>query len=81
MLSNTNLYRDVMVTLVMSVFHKEPTSEDFMMTSSGALILKRPLNYTLVQSYNFTVIAKVSNTFTPNYQHTQYDLQERIINK
>ena len=63
MFSHTNLYRDVMITIVMSLFHKAPTSEDFMITRIpdyiGALILKRPLNYNVVQSYHFTVTAKV----------------------
>ncbi|XP_037327747.2 protocadherin Fat 4 [Pungitius pungitius] len=36
----------------------EPTSEDFMVTNSGAFILKRSLNYNIVQKYNFIVTAK-----------------------
>ncbi|XP_034740142.1 protocadherin Fat 4 [Etheostoma cragini] len=35
-----------------------PTSEDFIVTNSGAFILKRRLNYNLVQNYNFLVTAK-----------------------
>nr|XP_046231679.1 protein dachsous isoform X5 [Scatophagus argus] len=35
-----------------------PASEDFMLTNSGAFILKRRLNYNLVQQYNFIVTAK-----------------------
>ncbi|XP_039671449.1 protocadherin Fat 4 [Perca fluviatilis] len=35
-----------------------PTSEDFTVTNSGAFILKRRLNYNLVQKYNFLVTAK-----------------------
>ncbi|CAK6976329.1 protocadherin Fat 4-like [Scomber scombrus] len=37
-----------------------PTSEDFMITSSGAFILKRRLNYNVVKSYTFTVKAQDS---------------------
>lgn len=40
--------------------HKAPASEDFQVTNSGAFILKRPLNYNLVQKYIFTVTAQVS---------------------
>lgn len=40
--------------------HKEPTSEDFMVTNSGAFILKRSLNYNTVQKYDFIVTAKVT---------------------
>ncbi|KAM8880447.1 protein dachsous isoform 2-T2 [Spinachia spinachia] len=36
----------------------EPTSEDFMVTNSGAFILKRSLNYNIVQKYDFIVTAK-----------------------
>lgn len=32
-----------------------------MLTNSGAFILKRRLNYNLVQKYNFIVTAKVSD--------------------
>lgn len=32
------------------------------MTTSGALILNRPLKYNVVHRYNFTVLAKVSPT-------------------
>ncbi|XP_022623411.1 cadherin-5-like [Seriola dumerili] len=35
-----------------------PTSEDFMVTNSGAFILKRRLNYNVVQKYNFVVTAQ-----------------------
>ncbi|KAF3852693.1 hypothetical protein F7725_006048 [Dissostichus mawsoni] len=35
-----------------------PTSEDFSLLSSGAFILKRRLNYNLVQKYNFLVTAR-----------------------
>lgn len=41
--------------------HKAPPSEDFMLTNSGAFILKRRLNYNVVQKYNFIVTAKVSD--------------------
>ncbi|KAL3066367.1 hypothetical protein OYC64_016342 [Pagothenia borchgrevinki] len=37
-----------------------PTSEDFSLLSSGAFILKRRLNYNLVQNYNFLVTARDS---------------------
>ncbi|XP_042370984.1 cadherin-23-like, partial [Plectropomus leopardus] len=37
-----------------------PTSEDFTVTNSGAFMLKRRLNYNLVQKYNFLVTAKDS---------------------
>ena len=74
---NNNLYEDVMVTLVMSIFHKEPASEDFEVINSGAFILKRRLNYNLVQKYSFTVKAEVSETITPNCQYIQYDLQRK----
>lgn len=57
-----------MVTLVMSIFLKTPASEDFEVTSSGAFILKRRLNYNLIQKYSFTVKAQVSET---NYPHIQ----------
>ncbi|KAG7235236.1 hypothetical protein INR49_003079 [Caranx melampygus] len=36
----------------------EPASDDFMLTNSGAFILKRRLNYNLVQKYNFVVTAE-----------------------
>ncbi|CAK6982523.1 cadherin EGF LAG seven-pass G-type receptor 2-like, partial [Scomber scombrus] len=42
----------------MITYSIEPPSETFMMNSSGALILKSHLNYTLVQSYSFTVTAE-----------------------
>ncbi|KAK1886066.1 Protocadherin Fat 4 [Dissostichus eleginoides] len=35
-----------------------PTSEDFSLLNSGAFILKRRLNYNLVQKYNFLVTAR-----------------------
>ncbi|XP_040002206.1 protocadherin Fat 4 [Xiphias gladius] len=35
-----------------------PASEDFVVTSSGVFILKRRLNYNVVQQYNFTVTAQ-----------------------
>ncbi|XP_044045435.1 protocadherin Fat 4 [Siniperca chuatsi] len=35
-----------------------PASEDFMVTNSGAFILKRRLNYNVVQKYNFIVTAQ-----------------------
>ncbi|XP_074485330.1 protocadherin Fat 4 isoform X2 [Sebastes fasciatus] len=35
-----------------------PTSEDFTVTNSGAFMLKRRLNYNLVQKYNFLVTAR-----------------------
>ncbi|XP_034543326.1 cadherin-23-like [Notolabrus celidotus] len=35
-----------------------PASEDFTLTNSGAFILKRRLNYNLVQQYNFVVTAQ-----------------------
>ncbi|KAI3353561.1 hypothetical protein L3Q82_020081 [Scortum barcoo] len=35
-----------------------PTSEDFTLTNSGAFILKRRLNYNLIQTYTFTVTAQ-----------------------
>ncbi|XP_031732532.1 fat-like cadherin-related tumor suppressor homolog [Anarrhichthys ocellatus] len=38
----------------------EPTSEDFTLATSGALVLKRRLNYNIVQRYNFIVTAKDS---------------------
>ncbi|XP_068583517.1 protocadherin Fat 4 [Cebidichthys violaceus] len=38
----------------------EPTSEDFTVTNSGDFILKRRLNYNIVQKYNFIVTAKDS---------------------
>ncbi|XP_044201151.1 protocadherin Fat 4-like [Thunnus albacares] len=38
----------------------EPASEDFEVINSGAFILKRRLNYNLVQKYSFTVKAKDS---------------------
>ncbi|XP_067441680.1 protocadherin Fat 4 [Thunnus thynnus] len=38
----------------------EPASEDFEVISSGAFILKRRLNYNLVQKYSFTVKAEDS---------------------
>ena len=73
MLSNNNLYGDVMVTLVLFIFHKEPASEDFELTNSGGFKLKRHLNYNLVQKYSFTVKAEVSETVTPNCQHKEYE--------
>ncbi|CAK6984226.1 protocadherin Fat 4-like, partial [Scomber scombrus] len=41
-----------------------PTSEDFMITNNGGLILKRPLNYNVVQSYSFTVTAQDRSGFS-----------------
>ncbi|KAM7419871.1 hypothetical protein PAMA_016804 [Pampus argenteus] len=35
-----------------------PASDDFIVTNTGALVLKRPLNYNLVQKYSFTVKAQ-----------------------
>nr|XP_020480865.1 calsyntenin-1-like [Monopterus albus] len=37
-----------------------PASEDFTVNSVGAFILKRRLNYNIVQQYNFTVTAQAS---------------------
>lgn len=59
--------RNVTVTF----FHKEPTSEDFVLTNSGALILKRRLNFNVVQEYNFNVTAKVGENI-----YTQHLLME-----
>ncbi|KAM6941222.1 protocadherin Fat 4 [Lycodopsis pacificus] len=38
----------------------EPTSEDFALATSGAFVLKRRLNYNIVQRYSFIVTAKDS---------------------
>lgn len=43
-------------------FHKEPASEVFEVTSAGAVRLKKPLNYNLVQQYNLIVKASVSKS-------------------
>ncbi|XP_047434027.1 cadherin EGF LAG seven-pass G-type receptor fmi-1-like isoform X2 [Mugil cephalus] len=36
----------------------EPDTEDFMLTDSGAFILKKPFNYNVAPKYNFTVTAR-----------------------
>ncbi|XP_047434008.1 protein dachsous-like [Mugil cephalus] len=36
----------------------EPDTEDFMLTNSGAFILKKPFNYNVAPKYNFTVTAR-----------------------
>ncbi|XP_038568570.1 protocadherin beta-9-like [Micropterus salmoides] len=52
-------------------YSMEPTSEDFVLTNSGALILKRRLNFNVVQEYNFNVTAKVGENI-----YTQHLLME-----
>ncbi|XP_026158869.1 protocadherin Fat 4 [Mastacembelus armatus] len=39
-------------------YSTETVSEDFTMNSAGAFILKRRLNYNLIQQYSFTVVAQ-----------------------
>nr|XP_033478927.1 protocadherin Fat 4 [Epinephelus lanceolatus] len=41
-----------------------PTSEDFIVTNSGAFILKRRLNYNVVRNYNFIVTAQDKGGFS-----------------
>lgn len=55
------------IITVINISIKVPTSEDFLVNSTGFIILKRRLNFNVSPKYNFVMLAKASYTLLTQF--------------
>lgn len=61
----SDFFRTIIIVINISI--KVPTSEDFLVNSTGFIILKRSLNFNVSPKYKFIMLAEASYTFLTQF--------------